>query len=382
MVSGQQDVAQSSPVPAPGEREPGDTNSATDDAGHDRAALLESISQGHRSEVPTIFARAPAELRADPEVAGPAVAKSWVAFQYASDALRRDRKFILSVIAAHGVAALLAYAPAELCRDREFMLACITGSLGFAMEHVVPELREDRQFVVDAVSRGGFALKFVREDFQSDHAVVLAALTSTPGRGVFKFAATELKTDRAFVLKAASKDGLALEYGAEEFREDKDLVLAAVAQDRRVLGLVSEELEEDDEFMLLANKTGLLAEIARAGTTDPPEPREVRVRDLLRKADEELQEDFELVQAAVLKDMAALKYAGDDIREDKKFVLEMIARDKAAFKYCSEDLQEDEDFVIAVDVLNAVTAKLAEAEAEISRLRDLLAQSGYNPNCG
>ena len=59
----------------------------------------------------------------------------------------------------------------------------------------------------------------------------------------------ELKKNREVVLAAVQKDGYALRYAAEELKKDREVVLAAVQQDGTALLFVAEEMKNDQELL-------------------------------------------------------------------------------------------------------------------------------------
>lgn len=84
------------------------------------------------------------------------------------------------------------------------------------------ELFENKEFILYAVEKDGFALKYAK-NFQNDKEVVL---------------------------KAVKKDGCSLEYASEELKNDKEVVLEAVKQYNFAFESMSEKLKNDREFLL------------------------------------------------------------------------------------------------------------------------------------
>ena len=60
----------------------------------------------------------------------------------------------------------------------------------------------------------------------------------------------QLRNDRDFVLAALTRDGQALEYVCDELRNDRDIVLAAMRQNGRALDYASGELRNDRDLVL------------------------------------------------------------------------------------------------------------------------------------
>merc|ERR1712039_112689 len=81
------------------------------------------------------------------------------------------------------------------------------------------KLKEDKEFILDAVSQNGLVLQYAK--FQDDKDVVL---------------------------EAVSQNGLVLQY-AYKFQEDQDIVLAAVKKDLKALEHASDELKKDYHFL-------------------------------------------------------------------------------------------------------------------------------------
>ena len=74
---------------------------------------------------------------------------------------------------------------------------------------------------------------------------------ASDGSGL-KDAPEELKNDREFVLQAVKKDGTALQYASKELQNDREIVMQAVKQNGSALQFASEELQNDAELKALA----------------------------------------------------------------------------------------------------------------------------------
>ena len=59
-------------------------------------------------------------------------------------------------------------------------------------------------------------------------------------------------TDREEMLKAVKKDGWALEYASDTLKADREVVLEAVRNDGDALKYASEELQNDPELKKIA----------------------------------------------------------------------------------------------------------------------------------
>ena len=70
-------------------------------------------------------------------------------------------------------------------------------------------------------------------------------------------------------------------------------------------------------------------------------------RKLLFYVNEKLQEDREIVLAAVTGIGQALEYLPEGFESDKEVVLTAVQSDGKALKYASQELQEDREIVLA-----------------------------------
>ena len=166
---------------------------------------------------------------------------------------------------------LLGYADPDLLCDKAFILDACVSSGGLAFEHAATHLKQDRAFVLEAIYKGGWALKFASPEMLADKELILASLPTAGG--VFAYIAEELRESKAFVIEAlqATGDGMAFKHLSEAYRLDKDCIFTAMAGNNGLVTLQAipaEFLEEDEEenegaFQMQCKKVALLAEIER-----------------------------------------------------------------------------------------------------------------------
>ena len=153
-------------------------------------------------------------------------------------------------------------APEAARQDREVMLAA-AGKNGYALQFASAELKADRAVVLQAVTQEGLALRFASAELKADRAVVWQAVTQD-GLALLS-ASAELKADRAMVLHAVAQNGFALSYASEELKADCTVVMQAVAQCGYALRFASAELKADRVVVLQAvEQNGLALQFASA----------------------------------------------------------------------------------------------------------------------
>ena len=171
--------------------------------------------------------------------------------QYASPELRGDRDIVLDIVKQNGRA--LTWASQELCEDPDVVLAAVQQN-GMVLDYASSELRGNQEIVLAAVTEYGYSLEYASPELQIDREIVLAAVKTNGG--ALKFASRELREDLEVVLSAVQNNGLALQYASEELRGDQDIVLAAVTNfGVWPLRYASPELRGDSELVRIANQS-------------------------------------------------------------------------------------------------------------------------------
>jgi len=170
---------------------------------------------------------APEELKEDRELMFAAVSmSSGRAVKSASTVLREDAQLFLHVVSLDP--SLLSEASRTLLADRDFMLQAIMIN-GEALDCATEDLRGDWGLVLQAAQKGrGSALKGAKASLQGDRDFVLRCAKEDPQ--AFRFAAEDLRRNKAVVLQAVKANGMILQYVPKEFKADVDVVAAAVAQ--------------------------------------------------------------------------------------------------------------------------------------------------------
>ena len=88
----------------------------------------------------------------------------------------------------------------------------------FTFQFVSPELKKNREFVLEVLKINGLVLEYVSPEFQADREVVLEAVKQNGD--AFEFASQKLKENREFVLKAIDINWKVLEYISPELKKE------------------------------------------------------------------------------------------------------------------------------------------------------------------
>merc|ERR1740133_814078 len=176
------------------------------------------------------------------------------------------------------------------------------GHANEGLEFADASLQKDRNIVMAAVNKDGYALEFADASLQTNRDIVMAAVTRN-GQAL-EFADAWCKSDPDIVMAAVITNGDALYYADPLLKEHRDIVLAAVTQDGSVLEFADEgwalQYAGDD---LKKNDKIVMAAVTQDGYA-------------LDWAAPSFKKDYDIVLAAVTKYGRALKYADDDLKKN------------------------------------------------------------------
>jgi len=112
------------------------------------------------------------------------------------------------------------------------------------------DLCDDKEFVLAAVSKNGYILEYVSDEFRNDKDVVMAAISENVY--AVSSASDSLRDDKEVVMTAVSKNGLSLEHASERLKNDKEVVMTAISTAPISIQFASDELKHDKEVILTA----------------------------------------------------------------------------------------------------------------------------------
>ena len=204
----------------------------------------------------------------------------------------------------------------KIITDREKILKAVKKD-GWALKDASDTLKADREVVLEAVRKDGRALKFADDILKADREFVLEAV-KFDGRA-FEYASDTLKADRELVLEAVKNKGFALESASDTLKADREVVLEAVKNKGFALQYASDTLKADREVVLEAVKNG----------------------GALESASDTLKADREVVLEAVRNDAWELKYADASFTADREVVLAAVKQNPCILELASEELQND-----------------------------------------
>lgn len=287
---------------------------------------------------------------------------SWGMLEFVDDTLKDDAEFVGDLVGASYNVENLKFASQAVCANSSMFLRLL-GMCGgnsydaFNFKHVMayadPLLRDDVQFMMDAVAVNTRVYECGSDRVHADKSVALAAV----GRigNMLKFASAGLKADREVVLLAARNSQyvyytpdweLVLENAAPALRSDREVVRAAVEANGGELAFVGADLLSDRAFV---SDMLMLGNVSLGNLPDDSPYRGDRALVMikvgkcggLQHASDSLRGDREVVLMAISQDGSALQWASDAMRDDREIVLEAMKMSELAGQFASARLFDE-----------------------------------------
>ncbi|EFC45715.1 predicted protein [Naegleria gruberi] len=171
-------------------------------------------------------------------------------------------------------------------------------------------------------------LRAVSNRLRNDKEVVMAAFEKDYLQ--FKYASSELRADREFVLLLARSFGdigLVLEYISSDLTSDKDFVSDLFEADSKAFEFFPSELRSDKDFVLKI--------IAKSNDDLNLE--------FLRHLSDNLKADKEIVLKAVFPNEYSTQQLDIHLNNDREIALTAVRKERLVFRFLSKELQSDEE---------------------------------------
>jgi hypothetical protein len=203
---------------------------------------------------------------------------------------------------------------------------------------------------LDIVTRNGLELRNL-ERFKNNKNVVMTAV-ATNGMALI-YASEFLKNDKDVVTNAIRQNGGALTYASDAFKKDKHYATMAIQQNG--IAICFTPFLPDRELCKLALKTNPHAfrcfkfyrndkELAMLAVS---KHRIINGNGLMLEfVKDELNDDIDVVMAAVNSYGVALQYASDRLKDDETIVMAAIQQSVMALKYASPMLKQQKHIVM------------------------------------
>ena len=299
----------------------------------------------------------------NPEVMLPAVRST---SSYTLEILKESNSTLLSDVAfireslEIDCSALL-YAEENVVSDEAFMKEVTSehgsGVMGFAST----ELKDDEGFVRHClgVAMGGNAMREASRRIAADREFVLEALTTTDEEyvaDVFRHVDVSLRNDAAVAKVAVQRNGASLEFASSELQDNAELAVLAIKNNIHAAKFCSEALLKSSEFVLKTLHLGCTLYHAHESLTHDRSfmLEAVSIQGAsLSYASCEVQEDREVVLAALRENPNSVAHAAAELRRDPVFMKEAVAISGVALRHGTHGVKSCKDVAMAACQQNA-----------------------------
>lgn len=311
---------------------------------------------------------------------------------YASNELKKDKEFFLSIIDKYGAdpysASVLRFASDDLKKDKDVVLFAINKNAD-ALCHADPKFKDDMRIVEKAmVSSSASAYRCLSDRLKNDKAYFISKVVDQYPNGVI-YAGDDIKNDRNIVLPLLNKDchlfpslgdsikddrsiligvfakctGLLNDSRLSSYNNDTEVITAVIKSDCEILEYADSRQKKNrpiafkdtinkctksfirHQEILKNHKDLILAVFQRKG-----------MGHLLQYISDKLKFDQDIAFAAVKSDSKALKFIDDALKSDREFILRTAKLTSSACDYAHPKLRKDKSFILDVLALQKGSA--------------------------
>lgn len=222
--------------------------------------------------------KASEEFKNDKEFVKKSLKTLYASFQYASNSLKKDREFVLSLLDDKSIVNnVLNNCNYSLMDDEEIIIKATEKSGTPCLIKASYRLKGERDFILKLVKVNGLSLRFVsKKEIFNDKEIGIEAIKNNPES--IKYLSDQLLSDKNFILEtmninplcfkwltkfhnnkeialeAVSLNGWNLEYLSEDLQFDKEIILSALKNDSTCFIFVPEDLSNDKEVYLMYHR--------------------------------------------------------------------------------------------------------------------------------
>ncbi|CAB9513276.1 expressed unknown protein [Seminavis robusta] len=270
---------------------------------------------------------------------------------YAHNEMRDNKEIVMIAVSHNGLE--LKFASRRLQQDRDVVLAAVESN-PMALEHASEDLKADTEIVVRALKKEGRVLRFATERLRGDVDLVMMAISST--WTALRYAAESVRNDEGVVLAAISKNGVAMSFAGDSLKNDDSFVAKAVERDGIALSYTGDKLKRDPFLRRVAFDGRKLPSACGSCFSQDDGGEELALAitrsswfsfDLMSRVPKRHLGDKGFMMKAVQRNGLAIRYARGGLQNDTEIVLAAVANDSHALGSASARLRDDKAVVMA-----------------------------------
>lgn len=258
--------------------------------------------------------------------------------------LKNNRQFVLEAVRTNGD--VYKHLSDAFKTEREIALESIK-SRGLVMEDLPEEFKKDPEIALEAIKQNGKAFQYIHPDLKKCQNMILAALSKYPS--AFEFLENKnLNGNKDFMLLVLGLNGSLLKYASDNLKKDKEVVMKAVCQYGPALEfadlfnddiqVVSAAIEE--YFLAFEHASKNLKNNKTMGLAAVKKSWEV-----LHQLSDQLKDDEDIVLTCVKQYGGSLETASSRLKNDRQFILKAVEK-WGTYKHISHELKKDPEILI------------------------------------
>ncbi len=240
---------------------------------------------------------------------------------------------------------------------RQMMLKRMSTALEqLCTEHFELQNCNDVKTLVQLVRCQGEALQYLSTTMKKNKAIVMEAVTHS--NTAIQYADEELKTNKEFIFDVCKANIFAFTFVIQYFSTDEQFMLQVYHLNSRALHDIPNAIRtkwlQDHEFVLdaVTNRGFPLHDVIRWNSSYANDKNVVlqgiKTSNIhLLDISTELQNDIEVVKAAVSRNSRQIKYTSNALRNNKQLALIALQRRPSMFSFIGSELQSDLEVILA-----------------------------------
>lgn len=227
-------------------------------------------------------------------------------------------------------------------------------AMPFIFPYLSPELKADKDLVLQVIRRSPDMYAYVEDDLKSDKELAYEVLRWSPYK--IMYSSLKVRSDRDVMSLAMDINPLLFHYASEDLRMEDEHIIKCLEKDERIFIDIPLPQRQKYRFIAIALET-----FCRRNSGIPDSDLDHRSEIFIRLLKNEnfslagvkrnmmtryLVDNRDFVERVANADIVQLQFASRRLLEDRVLIQRLSAKNPAALGYASRELQTDRDFVL------------------------------------
>lgn len=187
------------------------------------------------------------------------VNKNGIALKHASENLKANKELV-KIAVKNNYKAL--FINKNFIYDKELIIEAIKNNGFYTFRYYeyldIPfwnELRNDREFMKEAIKIDGYNIKFAAHHIRNDREILLSAIKQRLSGKILKCVEQHFWNDDELIIEAIKWDGMSLKYASDKLKNNREIIKMAINSLAPSFKFASEHIRYNDmELIILAIK--------------------------------------------------------------------------------------------------------------------------------